>query len=112
MDSTAQSTFVVDLAAYAQNLRVVRDMIPKECAIMAVVKGNGYGHGSGADFFAFGEDICGVDTSGACTDDGDAQGAGGLGHERFLSAPGTSKRGDRLRTFVHSWLPVYRWSTG
>ncbi len=46
MDSTAQSTFVVDLAAYAQNLRVVRDMIPKECAIMAVVKGNGYGHGS------------------------------------------------------------------
>ena len=46
MDSTAQSTFVVDLAAYAQNLRVIRDMIPKECAIMAVVKGNAYGHGS------------------------------------------------------------------
>jgi len=46
MDSTAQSTFVVDLAAYAQNLRVVREMIPRECAIMAVVKGNAYGHGS------------------------------------------------------------------
>ena len=46
MDSTAQSTFIVDLAAYAQNLRVVRDMIPRDCAIMAVVKGNGYGHGS------------------------------------------------------------------
>lgn len=46
MDSTAQSSFVVDLAAYAQNLRVVREMIPKECAIMAVVKGNAYGHGA------------------------------------------------------------------
>ena len=46
MDSTAQSAFVVDLAAYAQNLRAVRDMVPKECSVMAVVKGNAYGHGS------------------------------------------------------------------
>jgi len=29
MDSTAQSTFIVDLAAYAQNLRVIREMIPR-----------------------------------------------------------------------------------
>ncbi|MEA3364623.1 MAG: alanine racemase, partial [Candidatus Hydrogenedentes bacterium] len=46
MDSIAQSTFVVDLGAYTHNLRVVRDMIPKDCAVMAVVKGNAYGHGA------------------------------------------------------------------
>ena len=46
MNSIAPSRIVVDLDAYAHNLSVVRSMIPKESAIMAVVKANAYGHGS------------------------------------------------------------------
>jgi len=40
------SRAIVDLTAYGRNLGAVRAMIPKECGIMAVVKGNGYGHGA------------------------------------------------------------------
>lgn len=75
---------------------------------VAVKDVDGYGNITIFDFFTFGEDIGGVDTGRACTDDGDAQGAGCLRHERFLSAPDAGKRGDRLRTFVHRWAPLYR----
>ncbi|NIA15662.1 MAG: alanine racemase, partial [Nitrospiraceae bacterium] len=34
-----------DLKAYAHNLGTVRHLIPPECAVMAVVKANAYGHG-------------------------------------------------------------------
>lgn len=45
MSGTWSSRVVVDLNAYAHNLAVVRQMIPSDCAIMAVVKANAYGHG-------------------------------------------------------------------
>ena len=43
---------------------------------VAVEDVDGYGDGTSADFFAFGEDIGCVDACGACADDGDAEGAG------------------------------------
>jgi alanine racemase len=46
MVTSYPSTAVVDLAAYAHNLRVIRQMLPKECGIMAVVKADAYGHGA------------------------------------------------------------------
>lgn len=46
MKLTAGSRVVVDLDAYAHNLTVVRNLIPRECRIMAVVKANAYGHGA------------------------------------------------------------------
>jgi alanine racemase len=46
MNVPSSSRAIVDLYAYSKNLRAVRAMLPKECAFMAVVKGNGYGHGA------------------------------------------------------------------
>ncbi len=46
MTDTSASRVVVDLNAYAHNLKLVRKLIPPDCAIMAVVKANAYGHGS------------------------------------------------------------------
>jgi alanine racemase len=46
MKSSSATRVIVDLNAYANNLRIVRQMIPTECAIMAVVKANAYGHGA------------------------------------------------------------------
>jgi alanine racemase len=37
---------IIDLNAYAGNLRIIRQMIPSECAIMAMVKADAYGHGA------------------------------------------------------------------
>jgi alanine racemase len=44
--SIATSQLLVDLGAYAYNLREARKRIPEECKIMAVVKANAYGHGA------------------------------------------------------------------
>lgn len=46
MSNIAPSRAIVDLDAYAHNLRVVRQMIPKGCRVMAVVKADAYGHGA------------------------------------------------------------------
>lgn len=46
MKSTSATRVIVDLNAYANNLRIVRQMIPGECAIMSVVKADAYGHGA------------------------------------------------------------------
>lgn len=46
MNNLSTSRAVINLTAYAHNLNVVRDIIPKECRIMAVVKANAYGHGA------------------------------------------------------------------
>lgn len=45
MSAVAPSRVVVDLDAYAHNLKYVRGRIPYDCQIMAVVKANAYGHG-------------------------------------------------------------------
>lgn len=37
---------MVDLNAYAHNLMVVRNLIPRECRLMAILKANAYGHGA------------------------------------------------------------------
>lgn len=41
----AASTAIIDLDAYAHNLRVVRELAGPGAAVMAVVKANAYGHG-------------------------------------------------------------------
>ncbi|MCL4695141.1 MAG: alanine racemase [Candidatus Hydrogenedentes bacterium] len=46
MKVPSSSRAYIDLNAYGRNLGVVRSMIPKECGIIAVVKGNAYGHGA------------------------------------------------------------------
>lgn len=46
MKSCSATRVIVDLNAYAANLRIVKQMIPGECAIMAMVKGDAYGHGA------------------------------------------------------------------
>jgi alanine racemase len=46
MNAPAPSKAIIDLGAYAQNLATVRAMIPKESAILAVVKADGYGLGA------------------------------------------------------------------
>jgi alanine racemase len=46
MKSCSATRVIVDLNAYVHNLRKVRQMIPSECAIMAVVKADAYGHGA------------------------------------------------------------------
>lgn len=46
MSQSLGSQAVVDLNAYAHNLTVVRNLIPRECQIMAIVKANAYGHGA------------------------------------------------------------------
>jgi alanine racemase len=45
MSTTAPSRAIIDLAAYAYNLDVVRRFIGEEAHIAAVVKANAYGHG-------------------------------------------------------------------
>jgi alanine racemase len=45
MSDTWPSRVVVDLNAYGHNLRIVRQLIPPDCGIMAVVKADAYGHG-------------------------------------------------------------------
>ena len=40
------SRAVVDLNAYAYNLKVVRNLIPKDCRVMAILKADAYGHGA------------------------------------------------------------------
>lgn len=45
MSEAASSRAMVDLTAYAHNLGCVRELIPADCAILAVVKANAYGHG-------------------------------------------------------------------
>ena len=42
----AGSRAVIDLDAYAHNLMVVRNLIPRSTRILAVVKANAYGHGA------------------------------------------------------------------
>ena len=46
MSDASPSRAVVDLGAYAENLAVIRGMLPSECEIMPVVKANAYGHGA------------------------------------------------------------------
>jgi len=46
MNVPSSSRAIVDLYAYGKNLSAVRAMLPKECGLMVVVKGNGYGHGA------------------------------------------------------------------
>ena len=46
MKSPAPSRAIIDLSAYSHNLGVVRTMVPKECGVMPVVKGDAYGHGA------------------------------------------------------------------
>lgn len=46
MSELAPSELAVDLGAYAHNLGVVREYIPQECGILAVVKANAYGLGA------------------------------------------------------------------
>ncbi len=45
MSITAPSRAIVDLAAYAHNLGVVRRYLGRDTAVAAVVKANAYGHG-------------------------------------------------------------------
>lgn len=42
----ASSRAIVDLNAYAHNMHAVRQMIPRDCGIIAVVKADAYGHGA------------------------------------------------------------------
>ena len=46
MPSFPSSTLRVDLDAYAHNLRYVRERIPADCAVIAVVKADAYGLGA------------------------------------------------------------------
>ncbi|HOT51854.1 MAG TPA: alanine racemase, partial [Candidatus Hydrogenedentes bacterium] len=46
MSDTSSSRAIVDLGAYAHNLRLVRQIIPADCQIMAIMKANAYGHGA------------------------------------------------------------------
>jgi len=45
MVTFGRAAAVVDTAAITSNIGVVRDMVGPKCAVMAVVKANGYGHG-------------------------------------------------------------------
>ncbi len=44
--STAPSRAIIDLEAYAHNLRIIRKQIPRNCFLIPVVKANAYGHGA------------------------------------------------------------------
>lgn len=46
MSESTVAKLEVDLDAYAHNLGVVRERIPKDCGIMAIVKANAYGMGA------------------------------------------------------------------
>ncbi|HIJ72648.1 MAG TPA: alanine racemase [Candidatus Hydrogenedentes bacterium] len=46
MQMASPTRAIVDLAAYSHNLSVVQRLIPRNCAIQAVVKADGYGHGA------------------------------------------------------------------
>lgn len=45
MSDASPSRAIIDLRAYDHNLDMVRNLIPSDCAIMAVVKAEAYGHG-------------------------------------------------------------------
>lgn len=45
MTGPATSTLYVDLDAYAENLRLVRDSLTDPCDLIPVIKSNAYGHG-------------------------------------------------------------------
>ncbi len=45
MANVAPSKAIVDLDAYAHNLRVTREMLPPRCRMAPVVKADAYGHG-------------------------------------------------------------------
>jgi alanine racemase len=46
MSSIAPSKAIIDLGAYAHNIRLIRHLIPGDCGIMPAVKTNAYGHGA------------------------------------------------------------------
>lgn len=46
MNDAPPSRLVIDVAAYAHNLGVVREMLPDDCGIIAVVKADAYGLGA------------------------------------------------------------------
>lgn len=46
MKETAPSRAIVDLGAYAQNLQYIKKLIPPDCAMLAVIKADAYGHGA------------------------------------------------------------------
>jgi len=46
MTQISPSRVIVDLRAYAHNLKQVRLQIPQDCGIIAIVKANAYGHGA------------------------------------------------------------------
>ena len=50
----------VNLGKIKYNLKVVRDVLPKDCRVIAVVKANAYGHGDKA-VAAYLQDECGID---------------------------------------------------
>jgi len=43
--SLSVSRAVIDLNAYAANIQAVRQLLPPDCGIIAIVKANAYGHG-------------------------------------------------------------------
>jgi alanine racemase len=45
MDSTFDTTAVIDLAAYRRNIQAIRNYIGTNTGVIAVVKANAYGHG-------------------------------------------------------------------
>ena len=45
MSEMSPSRAIVDLGAYAHNLRLARQLVPEGCGIAAIVKANAYGHG-------------------------------------------------------------------
>ena len=46
MNESAPSHVIIDLEAYAHNLRYVKALLPPDCAMLAVVKADAYGHGA------------------------------------------------------------------
>lgn len=50
----------VNLGKIKYNLQVVRDVLPKACKVIAVVKANAYGHG-GKEVSSYLQEACGID---------------------------------------------------
>ena len=46
MTESAPSRVIIDLKAYAHNLHYVKALLPPDCAMLAVVKADAYGHGA------------------------------------------------------------------
>lgn len=66
MSGEPYSTLEVDLGAYAHNLRYVRDQLPSDCKLIAVVKADAYGLGAeriSARALKTGADMLGVATA-------------------------------------------------